>query len=188
MVPMALNKVPTEVLIESCNRKCRQSQNQLPYRSHLPLEWNFADSPGTRVAVAPPHSAVRTSSARASSPKRGQRTWKLRSLTYLNPNRTSLYNIHPRFIVPNNMEPITAAGAFSTIVSLLRIFKQERGDQKKADHQTFMEWLEYHQHKELKNLIVNTAALRTEVIRSWPPIMRRCSKSWTPSRKSLPRS
>ena len=61
------------------------------------------------------------------------------------------------------MEPITAAGAFSTIVSLLRIFKQERGDQKKADHQTFMEWLEYHQHKELKNLIVNTAALRTEV-------------------------
>jgi len=30
MVPMARNKVPTEVLIESCNRKCRQSQNQLP--------------------------------------------------------------------------------------------------------------------------------------------------------------
>jgi len=46
---------------------------------------------------------------------------------------------------------------------LLRIFKQERGECKKADHQAFMEWLDYHHHEELKNLIVNTAALRTEV-------------------------
>jgi hypothetical protein len=34
------------------------------------------------------------------------------------------------------MEPVAA---FVSIVSLLRIFKQERGDQKKADHQAFME-------------------------------------------------
>jgi len=26
-----------------------------------------------------------------------------------------------------------------------------------------MEWLDYHHHEELKNLIANTAALRTEV-------------------------
>jgi hypothetical protein len=58
------------------------------------------------------------------------------------------------------MEPVTA---FVSIVSLLRIFKQERGDRKKVDHQAFMEWLDYHHHEELKNLIVNTAALRTEV-------------------------
>ena len=58
------------------------------------------------------------------------------------------------------MEPVAA---FASIVSLLRIFKQERGDRKKADHQAFMEWLDYHHHEELKNLIVNTAALRTEV-------------------------
>ncbi len=58
------------------------------------------------------------------------------------------------------MEPVAA---FATIVGLLRIFKQERGDRNKADHQTFMEWLDYHHHEELKSLIVNTAALRTEV-------------------------
>ena len=58
------------------------------------------------------------------------------------------------------MEP---AAGIASIVSLLRIFKQERGDRKKADHQSFMEWLEYHRHEDLKNLIVNTAALRTEV-------------------------
>jgi hypothetical protein len=58
------------------------------------------------------------------------------------------------------MEPLSA---FTTLVSLLRIFKQERGERKKADHQAFIEWLDYHHHEELKNLIVNTAALSTEV-------------------------
>lgn len=58
------------------------------------------------------------------------------------------------------MEPVAA---FASIVSLLRIFKQERGEQRKADHQAFVEWLDYHRHEELKNLITNTAALRTEV-------------------------
>jgi len=58
------------------------------------------------------------------------------------------------------MEP---AAAIASIVSLLRIFKQERGERKKADHQAFMEWLEHHRHEDLKNRLVNTAALRTEV-------------------------
>lgn len=58
------------------------------------------------------------------------------------------------------MEP---AAAFASIVSLLRIFKQEQGDKKKANHQAFVEWLDHHRHEDLKNLIVNTAALRTEV-------------------------
>lgn len=31
------------------------------------------------------------------------------------------------------------------------------------DHQKFIEWLEYHRHEEIKNLICNTAALRNEV-------------------------
>ncbi|HWW01069.1 MAG TPA: hypothetical protein VNZ64_15335 [Candidatus Acidoferrum sp.] len=58
------------------------------------------------------------------------------------------------------MEPLSA---FTALISLLRIFKQERGERKKADHQAFMEWLDYHHHEELKNLIANTAVLRSEV-------------------------
>ncbi len=58
------------------------------------------------------------------------------------------------------MEP---AAAFASIVSLLRIFKQERGDRQKADHQAFTEWLDYHHHEELKKLIVNSISLQTEI-------------------------
>jgi hypothetical protein len=58
------------------------------------------------------------------------------------------------------MEPVTA---LASIVSLLRIFKQERGERKKADHLAFVEWLNYHHHEELKDVIVNTAALRSAV-------------------------
>jgi hypothetical protein len=61
------------------------------------------------------------------------------------------------------MVPLQAAALFSTIVSLIRIFKQERGDRKKADRQAFMDWLDYHRHEDLKNFIANTAAVRTEV-------------------------
>lgn len=77
-------------------------------------------------------------------------------------NASGLYNGPHGLIVPTQhiMEP---AAAIASIVSLLRIFKQEQGERKEADHQAFMEWLEYHHHEELKNLIVNTAALSTEV-------------------------
>src|SRR5438876_1226747 len=52
---------------------------------------------------------------------------------------------------------------FLSLISMLRIFKQERGERKKADRQAFMEWLEYHRHEDLKNFIANTAAVRAEV-------------------------
>jgi hypothetical protein len=61
------------------------------------------------------------------------------------------------------MEPLTTATAFATIVGLLRIFRQERGERERLNHQNFIEWVDYHGHEELKNLIANNAALRTEV-------------------------
>jgi hypothetical protein len=61
------------------------------------------------------------------------------------------------------MDPLTAATAFATLVGLICNFRQERGERKALDHQKFIEWLEYHHHEELKNLIVNTAALQNEV-------------------------
>jgi hypothetical protein len=53
--------------------------------------------------------------------------------------------------------------AFAEIVGLLCHYRQEKGDREALDHQKFIEWLEYHRHEEIKNLIVNTAALRTEI-------------------------
>lgn len=61
------------------------------------------------------------------------------------------------------MDPLTAAGAFATIMQLVCNYRQEKGAAKALDHQTFIEWLEYHRHEEIKNLICNTAALRTEI-------------------------
>lgn len=52
---------------------------------------------------------------------------------------------------------------FAELVGLLCHFRQEKGDREALDHQAFIEWLEYHRHEELKNLIINTSALRTEV-------------------------
>ena len=59
--------------------------------------------------------------------------------------------------------PLTAATTFATIVGLLRIFRQERGEREKLNHQNFIEWVAYHRHEDLKNIIVSNAALRTEV-------------------------
>jgi hypothetical protein len=55
------------------------------------------------------------------------------------------------------------ATLFAEIVGLLCHYRQEKGHQEGLDHQKFIEWLEYHRHEEIKNLIVNTAALRTEI-------------------------
>ena len=52
---------------------------------------------------------------------------------------------------------------FATIVGLLCDFRQERGQQEALDHAKFVEWLQHHRHEELKNLIVSTTALRTEI-------------------------
>jgi hypothetical protein len=61
------------------------------------------------------------------------------------------------------MEALTAATSFATLVGLLCNFRQEKGNSESLDHRKFIEWLEYHRHEELKNLIVNTTAWRTEV-------------------------
>jgi len=60
-------------------------------------------------------------------------------------------------------DPLTTASAFASIVGLVSNFRQERGASEALDDQKFIEWLEYHHHEEIKNLICNTAALRTEV-------------------------
>ena len=61
------------------------------------------------------------------------------------------------------MDPITATTAFATIVSLICNFRQERGDAASLTHRDFIEWLEYHRHEEIKNLICNTYHLQSEV-------------------------
>jgi len=62
------------------------------------------------------------------------------------------------------MDPVTGANTLATIVQLIGIFAQERKDKKNAERQEFLEWLEYHRHEDIKNLICNTAALQTEVL------------------------
>jgi len=52
---------------------------------------------------------------------------------------------------------------FVELVGLICHFRQEKGERQALDHRKFIEWLEYHRHEEIKNLIVNTAALRPEV-------------------------
>lgn len=61
------------------------------------------------------------------------------------------------------MDSLTIATTFATLVGLICNFRQEKGERKALDHGKFIEWLEYHRHEELKNLIVNTAALQAEV-------------------------
>lgn len=57
------------------------------------------------------------------------------------------------------MDPII----FATLIGLLCNYRQEKGAREALTHQTFIEWLEYHRHEEVKNLIIGQAALRTEV-------------------------
>ena len=54
------------------------------------------------------------------------------------------------------MDPLTASTTLATIVGLISNFRQERGAKEALDHQKFMEWLEYHRHEDIKNLIANT--------------------------------
>jgi hypothetical protein len=61
------------------------------------------------------------------------------------------------------MEPLQAASAFATIISLIRIFRQERGAVEGLDHRMFIEWLETHRHQEIKDLISITYHLQAEV-------------------------
>ena len=58
------------------------------------------------------------------------------------------------------MDPVTA---LATIVQLLGLFRQEKGQRTDLNHQQFIEWLEYHRHEELKDLITHTFHLSQEV-------------------------
>ena len=58
------------------------------------------------------------------------------------------------------MDPVTAA---ATITQLIGLFRQERSAQKDLSHRQFIEWLEYHRHEEIKELITHTFHLSTEV-------------------------
>jgi hypothetical protein len=59
------------------------------------------------------------------------------------------------------MEPF--ATTLATLVGLLGTYRQERGARKDLDHRDFIEWLEYHRHEELKELITGIYHLQTEV-------------------------
>ena len=62
-----------------------------------------------------------------------------------------------------DIDPQSAGSAFVSIVSLLGLFKRERGAAKAHNHQEFLEWLQFHKHEELKELIIKTTSLRTEI-------------------------
>ena len=61
------------------------------------------------------------------------------------------------------MDLLTPANALATIVQLLGMFTQERANAKNLDHQQFTEWLTFHKHEQLVQLICNHAAIRSEV-------------------------
>ena len=53
--------------------------------------------------------------------------------------------------------------AAATLVQLLALFKQERPNAKDLSHREFIEWLDYHRHEDLKELITRTYHLSSEV-------------------------
>ena len=61
------------------------------------------------------------------------------------------------------MDPATISTTLATIVGLLCNYRQEKGDREQLDHRTFVEWLEYHRHEEIKTLICDTYHLQSEV-------------------------
>jgi hypothetical protein len=63
------------------------------------------------------------------------------------------------------MDPLATSTALATVVGLICNFRQEKGASEALDHQKFIEWLEYHRHDDIKNLITNTYNLQDEVNR-----------------------
>ena len=61
------------------------------------------------------------------------------------------------------MDLLTTAGTFGTIMGLICNYRQEKGAADALTHQKFIEWLEYHRHEEIKNLICSTAAIRSDI-------------------------
>jgi ABC-type transporter Mla subunit MlaD len=61
------------------------------------------------------------------------------------------------------VDPITLTTSFATIVGLICNYKQQQQDQKAASSQDFLQWLDEHRHEELKNLILQTHGLESQV-------------------------
>lgn len=61
------------------------------------------------------------------------------------------------------MDPAFATTTLATIVGLICNFKQERKDSQDAKHEEFMEWLEYHHHEQIKDLLAHNYSLAAEV-------------------------
>jgi hypothetical protein len=55
------------------------------------------------------------------------------------------------------------ATAAVTITQLLGLYRQEKGARQDLTHKEFIQWLEYHRHEELKELITHTFHLSSEV-------------------------
>ncbi len=61
------------------------------------------------------------------------------------------------------LDGLNGANTLATIVQLLGLFAQERKDAADLTHERFVEWLQYHKHEQLVDLICNTAAIQGEV-------------------------
>lgn len=58
------------------------------------------------------------------------------------------------------MDPISG---FATIVGLISIFKQEHTAREDQNRDAFVRWLEDHHHQELKDFILRSNELSTEI-------------------------
>ncbi len=61
------------------------------------------------------------------------------------------------------MDPLLLASTFASIVGLVCNFRQERCGDHHLKHSDFVEWLEYHRHEDIKNLILRTHNLPREI-------------------------
>jgi hypothetical protein len=61
------------------------------------------------------------------------------------------------------INPQAAANFTANLLQLLGLYRQERRARKDLDHRDFIEWLEYHRHQEIKELITRTYHLESQV-------------------------
>jgi len=66
-------------------------------------------------------------------------------------------------LVIGALDPLTLSTVAATIVQLIGMYRQERGSRKDLDHRDFIEWLEYHRHEDIKELITHTFNLQSQV-------------------------
>ena len=61
------------------------------------------------------------------------------------------------------MDPLTAAGTYATIVGLVCAFKNEKTTREDQNREVFLAWLETQKHEDLKEFILRTAELPSEI-------------------------